>query len=197
MRKVIPFNKDIKFNTNIEEIQSISLEQNLKVSNNEINGELIISGDYKDNNDNLNIEPFIYNLPINIDLDDKYDSKDVKIDIDNFNYEIVSNNTLNIDVSILLEGLEEKTNIDETIPIIDIIDEVEEKEVFKENDINNFINDIDTDEKFTTYHVHIYREKDDINNILTKYNISKEELEEYNDLSNITLGSKLIIPSND
>ena len=80
MRKVIPFNKDIKFNTNIEEIQSISLEQNLKVSNNEINGELIISGDYKDNNDNLNIEPFIYNLPINIDLDDKYDSKDVKID---------------------------------------------------------------------------------------------------------------------
>ena len=197
MRKVIPFNKDIKFNTNIEEIQSISLEQNLKVSNNEINGELIISGDYKDNNDNLNIEPFIYNLPINIDLDDKYDSKDIKIDIDNFNYEIVSNNTLNIDVSILLEGLEEKTNIDETIPIIDIIDEVEEKEVFKENDINNFINDIDTDEKFTTYHVHIYREKDDINNILTKYNISKEELEEYNDLSNITLGSKLIIPSND
>ena len=197
MRKVIPFNKDIKFNTNIEEIQSISLEQNLKVSNNEINGELIISGDYKDNNDNLNIEPFIYNLPINIDLDDKYDSKDVKIDIDNFNYEIVSNNTLNIDVSILLEGLEEKTNIDETIPIIDIIDEVEEKEVFKENDINSFINDIDTDEKFTTYHVHIYREKDDINNILTKYNISKEELEEYNDLSNITLGSKLIIPSND
>ena len=176
MRKVIPFNKDIKFNTNIEEIQSISLEQNLKVSNNEINGELIISGDYKDNNDNLNIEPFIYNLPINIDLDDKYDSKDVKIDIDNFNYEIVSNNTLNIDVSILLEGLEEKTNIDETIPIIDIIDEVEEKEVFKENDINNFINDIDTDEKFTTYHVHIYREKDDINNILTKYNINKEEL---------------------
>ena len=176
MRKVIPFNKDIKFNTNIEEIQSISLEQNLKVSNNEINGELIISGDYKDNNDNLNIEPFIYNLPINIDLDDKYDSKDVKIDIDNFNYEIVSNNTLNIDVSILLEGLEEKTNIDETIPIIDIIDEVEEKEVFKENDINSFINDIDTDEKFTTYHVHIYREKDDINNILTKYNINKEEL---------------------
>ena len=208
MKKVIPFNKDITFNTNIEEIQSISLEQNLKVLNNEINGELIISGDYKDSLDNLNSEPFIYNLPINITLGDKYETNDIKIDIDNFNYEIVSNNILNVDVSILIEGLLEKNDIEETIPIIDMIEEepvrtepIEEEPVrtdpIEDNSINTIINNIDSDEKFTTYHVHIYREKDNINDLLLKYNISKEELEEYNDLSNITLGSKLIIPSND
>ena len=47
MKKIIPFKKDIIFKTNISEITSISLEHNLKSSTDSVNGDLIVSGEYK------------------------------------------------------------------------------------------------------------------------------------------------------
>ncbi|MBR3116865.1 MAG: hypothetical protein IKF36_03210 [Bacilli bacterium] len=196
MKKIIPFSKDIVFNTNIEEINSISLEHNLKlVNDNELTGEFIISGDYKESNNVLNNEPFIYNIPFNIVLDNKYSSDNLKLDIDNFEYDLVSYNTININISISLDGIEE---IKEE-PVIEVIDEepVFKEEPVKEEVTSVFDNFDDTDDTYVNYNVHIYREKDEINEIIKKYNTSKEELEEYNDLSNITLGSKIIIPGNE
>ena len=40
-------------------------------------------------------------------------------------------------------------------------------------------------------------EGDTIDKIIEKYNITKEELEKYNDLGDIKIGDKLIIPAND
>ena len=50
------------------------------------------------------------------------------------------------------------------------------------------------EEKYITYKVHIVRDTETIDEITTKYNVSKEELEKYNDLNNIVLGTKIIIP---
>ena len=52
----------------------------------------------------------------------------------------------------------------------------------------------DKEEKYITYKVHIVRDMETIDEITTKYNVSKEELEKYNDLNNIVLGTKIIIP---
>ena len=52
----------------------------------------------------------------------------------------------------------------------------------------------DKEEKYITYKVHIVRDTETIDEITTKYNVSKEELEKYNDLNNIVLGTKIIIP---
>ena len=52
----------------------------------------------------------------------------------------------------------------------------------------------DKEEKYITYKVHIIRDTETIDEITTKYNVSKEELEKYNDLNNIVLGTKIIIP---
>lgn len=52
----------------------------------------------------------------------------------------------------------------------------------------------DKEEKYITYKVHIVRDNQTIDEITTKYNVSKEELEKYNDLNNIVLGTKIIIP---
>ena len=41
------------------------------------------------------------------------------------------------------------------------------------------------------------REEDTIEKIMLKYNVSKEVLDEYNNLSNIKIGDKIIIPSID
>ena len=44
MKKIVPFTKDIKFNTKIYEITSISLEENYNCTEDTIDGEFIVSG---------------------------------------------------------------------------------------------------------------------------------------------------------
>lgn len=51
-----------------------------------------------------------------------------------------------------------------------------------------------SEETFSTYYVYIVRENDTVDSIIDKYKVSKEELANYNNLNDIQLGSKLIIP---
>ena len=53
----------------------------------------------------------------------------------------------------------------------------------------------DTDETFATYYVYIIRDGDSLDTVLNKYNTTRDILSEYNDLSDIRIGSKIIIPS--
>lgn len=144
MKKIIPFTKDIKFNTKIYEISSISLENTLVVDDSgEISGEFIVSGDYKMNDSSINTEPFIYGLPFDITIDDYYDNSSIKIDIDDFKYEIINEEILRVNIDVLLEGKvkidkeekeEEKDEINPDV-IIDARKELEKKEEIKENKI--------------------------------------------------------------
>lgn len=51
-----------------------------------------------------------------------------------------------------------------------------------------------SEETFSTYYVYMVRETDTIESIIDKYQTTKEELQNYNDLTNVKVGSKLIIP---
>ncbi len=53
----------------------------------------------------------------------------------------------------------------------------------------------ESDETFSSYSVYIIRENETVQSLIEKYKTTKEELENYNDLSNITIGSKIIIPT--
>lgn len=79
-----------------------------------------------------------------------------------------------------------------------IREESSKKEVSEEikSDITSKIETglFDKEEKYITYKVHIVRDAETIDEITAKYNVSKEELEKYNDLNNIVLGTKIIIP---
>ena len=70
------------------------------------------------------------------------------------------------------------------------------KDEERESDITNKIETglFDKEENYLTYKVHIVRDTETIDEITAKYNVSKEELEKYNDLNNIVLGTKIIIP---
>ena len=70
------------------------------------------------------------------------------------------------------------------------------KDEERESDITNKIETglFDKEEKYITYKVHIVRDTETIDEITAKYNVSKEELEKYNYLNNIVLGTKIIIP---
>lgn len=203
MKKIIPFEKDIKFNTKIYCINSISLEHNLKNDNNHIKGDFIISGDYKESDVLLKNEPFIYNIPFEILLDEKYD--DIFIDIDDFSYEVKDKDILNIKINVLcdLNIKEDKQDKEDIIEILDeelnnreIVEDIDDKEEIKTDNINNIIENINgLTEDYVTYHVHIFRENDTIENIIKLYNTKMDDLKEYNDLSKISIGSKIIIPS--
>lgn len=242
MKKIIPFKKEIVFKTNLSEITSISLEHNLqKKDNNIINGNFVVSGNYKVNETSINTERFSYELPFDINVDEKYMLDNVVIDIDDFYYEIINNKSLEVNIDVLIDHLEEKPLIEEKeiikeekedvsnimeiekededimercIEAEDILSSLEEKDE-KENEnvirddkkievveqksatkINSLFDNLDSStETYKTYKVCIMRAGDTIESVLQKYTITKEELEIYNNLSDIKIGDKLIIPS--
>ena len=82
------------------------------------------------------------------------------------------------------------------------IDYIEEDKVEEENkrDIDSNTNSLfsnlnDDEDSFSTYSIYIMREGDTLEKVMEKYSVTKEKLEEYNDISTITLNSKIVIPS--
>ena len=75
------------------------------------------------------------------------------------------------------------------------MEEIEINEEKEKPTVSSLFENInETEETYSTYSVYIIRENENINTILEKYNTTKEELESYNDISNINIGTKLIIP---
>lgn len=147
MQKIIPFKKETNFKDNVSEITSISLEHTLhKEEDNLITGEFLVSGDYKVVETSSVIDNFSFRFPFDIHLDEKYDLEKVIIDIDDFYYEIKNNNTLVVNIDVLLDKLEEKKEeLKEVIlerskleeDINDVIEEkITNKNIIEEN--NNF-----------------------------------------------------------
>ena len=202
MKQIIPFVKDIKLDTKINDVTSISLEHNLKMENNDsIVGTFTISGKYKINEISVNEEAFNKEIDFDITLDDKYNAKDIKIDIDNFYYEIVDQEVLRVHIDVLLDNLEYIKPIieeKEEREIVDIDEPIiEEKPVIEERkeEVNITNNEMFMkEEKYVTYKIHIIRENENIETIKEMYNTTTEMLEEYNDINDISLGSKIIIP---
>jgi len=56
---------------------------------------------------------------------------------------------------------------------------------------------MDDNPEYSIYRVYTMKEEDTIDSILDKYKVSKEILSDYNDLDNLKVGSKIIIPSVD
>lgn len=229
MKQLIPFEKDISFNTRLFEITSISLDHDLSFKdNNLVTGEFYISGKYKINEISRNEEDFKKILDFEISLDDKYDSAGVEISIDNFYYEVINENILRVHIDILVDNLkyldilevEEKIDTLDDLPIIkteklledidvgikeiekEIIEEIEEDKFVAEDNREAIISDnkvsfdFFNEESFTMYKVHILKEDENIDSLCSLYNVSKEEIEKYNNINELITGSKIIIPAN-
>lgn len=102
----------------------------------------------------------------------------------------------------------EKIKVDDVKDDIPVVDEKKEeimekinteeiKEETRENDnitASDLFSNLDDSETYTTYYVYIVKEEDTIDKILIKYGITKEAFEDYNDITNIKPGDKVIIP---
>ena len=89
---------------------------------------------------------------------------------------------------------QEKKEQEETISI----ENKKNEEIKKEDKIitSIFSSLEETEETYSTYSVHILRQEETINSLIEKFKITKEDLEKYNDLSNLSIGTKIIIPMN-
>ena len=201
MKKIIPFSKDIEFDTNVAEINSISLEHTLKLKEeNLVSGEFIVSGTYKMTDTSLNTDNFEYKIPFDISIDKKYDTKDIDIDINDFYYEVINNKILSINIEVSIDGLKEKEE-KEVVEEPEVLEETLENDNLErkesEESAKSIFEDLDENERYSVYKVHVVTENDTIENILQKYEITKEELEAYKDLKDMQIGDKLIIPSHE
>ena len=209
MRHIIPFSKEIVFKTNIATITSISLEHEEKIYDGEVNGDFIIFGDYKVHSDTTEKELFKYRLPFTTLIPDNIIKDSVKIEIVDFNYEIIDKDVLKVDISFSLEGnlKEEVETVEEDRKYEKELDQFLDNIIEKEEDIKEVREDKeeinepreievkkeDKDE-YITYHIHIVKEEETIEVIMKTYGVSLDYLKEYNDISNINVGDKIIIP---
>ena len=66
----------------------------------------------------------------------------------------------------------------------------------KTEDIKSLFDNIDdASETYATYKVCILRENETVEGIMQKYSVSKDILELYNNLNELKIGDKIIIPS--
>lgn len=256
MKQIVTLEKEIAFKTMVGEISSISLEPDLSfINDSEIEGNLIISGTYKMTEASTIEEDFNYKVPVEIMLTTSLEEETRGVDINNFTYAIVNEEALQINVELIIEGLEkieveeeseEEDNSDvredsseednstreeievltteesakeelpsfeevEELPSLENIDVKEEPVMMEETieveptmkeDTNNkqvmdsiFSAFANTDETYSTYSVYILREDDNLDEVMSKYNTNREVLSEYNDLDNLKVGAKLIIPT--
>lgn len=259
MKKLVPFTKEIEFKTMISKVTSISLEHTLRVEkDNLISGYFILEGTYKMTQASQIDEEFSYKIPVDIELDEKYDTTNITLDIDDFTYEVIDEEKIKLNITLCIDNIEEKEVI---LPVEEVIEDFDtlklededennreskdgvlddlfldmsvktplkidnnelEKtdELEKTNINNNILDNVDTNndastksqsinnnvssifssfkdniETYKTYSVYIMKEEDTIDVVMQKYGVTREELEEYNDMSEIKTGSKIIVPS--
>lgn len=119
-------------------------------------------------------------------LEDEFDKIDREID------EILglNKNDEERDIFVIEDVGDDK---DIVVPLI--VEEKEEKlEVPVETIIEETKEEISNKEEYVTYYVYVVKESDTLEQILKTYNVSLEYLKEYNDIKDIKLGDKIIIP---
>ncbi len=207
IKEIIPYEKEIKFDTKISEITSISLEHEESYNNDDIEGNFLITGDYKEYPISVDKKDFSFKIPFTIELSESIDKASIKLDINDFTYDIKDDDTLKITVELefnynLIEKEEKEEEldrqIDELITHEEIKEEVKEetKEEIKQEqkEVKEEIKEQDT---YVTYHVHLVAQDETIDSICLKYNIDKNTLHEYNDFEELNINDKLLIPIKD
>ena len=218
MKNVIPFTKELEFETKVSEITSISLEREFEVNNDSIEGNLLVTGEYKSHEVSVNVLPFSFKIPFSIDISAKTIMDSISLEISDFAYDMVDDNKIKVHIELELEFEEEKEEIkeekDESEKIIDMLEErsvvdipeiveeanseevlvTENKEIEEEKMIEETVINTETKDEYMTYHIHILKEGETLETLCAMYHVTGSFISEYNDISNLTTGDKILIP---
>ena len=133
----MPYTKEIAFDSKIAEICSISLEHELDCGETSIEGNFIVSGEFRSHEVSINKEAFLYKLPFSVDVTDKIVKESVDFEITDFTYEILGDNLLkvNIEFMVTADEVEEIKEENEMVEEEEREEESQEKEEVREAEI--------------------------------------------------------------
>lgn len=216
MKQVIPFKKEINLKNKFDSITSLTLEHDYHINDEIIEGVFLVNGTLRSTEASLVDEDFFYKLPFEIALSDLIDKDTINLKINDFTYKIISDEELSLDIKLDLEYEEDNLSdkfetflndnvrneevqedevIEETEPILedDIIINAEKDKLDEES--TSTLTDFVADKKnYVLYKVHLVKEYEDYNSICAKYNVPMNLLNEYNDMKELKIGDKVIIP---
>ena len=215
MNNIIEFKKDCIMKTFVAEISDISISHDYKIIDDTIEGYFDVMGEYKVTKSSITKEEFSYTIPFTIALSSLIDKDTINLSIDDFNY-VVEKDILHIKVDLKMDYSEIVPEVSEMIKEEnkedgeDMTEEVntdlkletptefhnelmldEKKE--NENTINKVMEAI-PDFGFDKFKVYIMREEDTLESVMIKYNVNMTTIKEYNDIENIKVGDKIVIP---
>ncbi len=206
MNQKIEFKKDCILKTYASEITDISLTHDYKINEDTIEGYFDVSGEYKITKSSVGVETFLYTIPFTIALSSLIDKDTISVTIDDFSYEL-EKDVLHLKMLLnmcyeevkkeeevsSIEDFIEENNLEEEIIEEPITTLKNEETTVTESNMDNIFNSIKNN-GYSKYKIYIMREEDTIESIALKYNVSVENIKEYNNLSEITTNSKIVIP---
>ena len=143
---------------------------------------------------NYSVEKDVLHLKMFLDMD--YQEIEIKEDIeDNEEIDNMINDLMDKESTTNIKSPSEFHNEVMLDNVLDSKEEVSTKEKVSEKNFNTIFNEV-KESNFSKYKVYIMRSEDTLESILVKYNVTMEEIKEYNDIDNINIGSKIVIPYN-
>lgn len=161
MSEAFVVERDFLFKDSIFEITSISVEHDEDINGSNLEGDFIISGDYRLNEISINKEDFSFKLPFTHEIRSNVNLDTVNLEITDFTYELNNNDELHVHIEYIVSGEQS---------LIEFADE---------KDLNEFLNKTDAEVVDLTEDEPRFKEvsKEEILNIPAE-DSKKEEKEE-------------------
>lgn len=127
MSEAFVVERDFLFKDSIFEITSISIEHDEDINGSNLEGDFIISGDYRLHEISINKEDFSFKLPFTHEIRSNVNLDTVNLEITDFTYELNNNDELHVHIEYIVSGEQS---------LIEFADE---------KDLNEFLNKTDAE----------------------------------------------------
>lgn len=140
MSEAFVVERDFLFKDSIFEITSISVEHDEDINGSNLEGDFIISGDYRLHEISINKEDFSFKLPFTHEIRSNVNLDTVNLEITDFTYELNNNDELHVHIEYIVSGEQsliefaDEKDLDEFLNKTDaeVVDLTEDEPRFKE-----------------------------------------------------------------
>lgn len=140
MSEAFVVERDFLFKDSIFEITSISVEHDEDINGSNLEGDFIISGDYRLHEISINKEDFSFKLPFTHEIRSNVNLDTVNLEITDFTYELNNNDELHVHIEYVINGEQsliefaDEKDLDEFLNKTDaeVVDLSEDEPRFKE-----------------------------------------------------------------
>lgn len=148
MSEAFVVERDFLFKDSIFEITSISVEHDEDINGSNLEGDFIISGDYRLHEISINKEDFSFKLPFTHEIRSNVNLDTVNLEITDFTYELNNNDELHVHIEYIVSGEQsliefaDEKDLDEFLNKTDaeVVDLTEDEPRFKEVNKEEILN---------------------------------------------------------